>query len=534
MNRTGLYFLMLLSLTFFKYSHGQNTRIQVLGIGEKVNSPYDEQAPVLSPDQNSLYFTVSKHPQNTGGVKDLGDIWISKRDSAGNWDTPVRGGELLNNREYNAVIGFTHDGRTMYLIGHYLPGNKRPKSKGISVSYFNNGAWTFPQPVDIPYFENRSNTQSACLSYDGNIMMHAIESYNSRGAEDIYVSFRKADDTWTDVKNLGFDINTDFQEKTPYLAADNKTLFFSSNGLNGMGSMDLYMSKRLDDSWTKWSEPVNLGSPVNTRGRELYYFVIAGNDQAIFCSTQNSDGYGDIKYFQIMPEDVIEPVEETIIAMDNQIQETLEDESIIVVKGKIFDAENNDPLQAEVSFISYDEDKASTVRSDSATGDFQIELSSKSDFMIRVSAKGFMNVEESVQLNEFGQGLILKNYYLEPLNVGKVFKLKNVLFKRATSELIDSSYVELDMVFRMMEENPQINIELSGHTDNVGNARKNVQLSQERVEVVKEYLVDKGIDTERIIGRGYGGTMPVASNKTEETRRLNRRVEFKIIDSDTR
>jgi outer membrane protein OmpA-like peptidoglycan-associated protein len=142
-----------------------------------------------------------------------------------------------------------------------------------------------------------------------------------------------------------------------------------------------------------------------------------------------------------------------------------------------------------------------------------------------------MNVEESVVSAEYDQNLVLKNYYLEPLEVGKIFKLNNVLFHRATAKLIDSSYVELDVIYRMMEDNPEIMIELSGHTDNVGNARKNVALSQERVDVVKNYLVEKGIDEGRIRGTGYGGAQPIASNKSEETRRLNRRVEFKIIQN---
>ena len=179
------------------------------------------------------------------------------------------------------------------------------------------------------------------------------------------------------------------------------------------------------------------------------------------------------------------------------------------------------------------EEQVGAVDTEPETGEYQIEISSDENFLVRVGAKGFMNVEELINLSDYDQNLILKNYYLEPLEVGKVFKLNNVLFHRATADLIDSSYVELDNVYRMMFDNPGVSIELSGHTDNVGNARKNVDLSQERVEVVKQYLVDKGIQSDRITGKGYGGSKPIASNRTEETRRLNRRVEFKIIEGDT-
>jgi outer membrane protein OmpA-like peptidoglycan-associated protein len=520
-------------MSVFYPTHSQIARYQVVGIGQNVNSSYDEQAPLISPDGRKLYFTRTKHPENVGGTRDPGDIWISVKDSADNWNVPLNAGEQLNNRQYNAVIGFSNNGATMYLAGHYLPGNKRSKTKGISVSYFNNGNWTFPQPVEIPYFSNDSDEQSACLSYDGNIILHALESYNSKGAEDIYVSFRKTDGTWTDVKNLGSDINTEFQEKTPFLSADNKTIIFSSNGLQGHGSMDLFMSKRLDDTWENWSDPVNLGSPVNTNGRELYYYVIPGNDEVIFCSTQNSDGYGDIKYYKLLPEEVIPPLEEAIIAADSQIQEVIVGDDEVVLQGKVFNAEDNAPLEANVSIFLDSEIEIASIKTEPVSGEFQFELSSDNDFLIRVAAKGYMNVEESVNLREYDQNLILKNYYLEPLDVGKVFKLNNVLFHRATADLIDSSYIELDVVFRMMVDNPDISIELSGHTDNIGNAKKNVTLSQERVEVVKKYLANKGIEAERISGKGYGGTNPIASNKSEETRRLNRRVEFKIIERES-
>lgn len=512
---------------------GQVSRYQVEGIGPNINSGYDEQAPVLSPDGSKLYFTISKHPDNIGGTRDPGDIWISERDSAGNWKAPVNVGNILNNRQYNAVIGCTKDGESVYLSGHYLPGDKRPKTKGVSISRFNNGNWTFPEPVDIPYFRDYSEQQSGCLSYDGNIMLLAVESFSTRGAEDIYVCFRKTDGTWTDISNLGSSINTEYQEKTPFLSADNKTLIFSSNGFEGHGSMDLFMSRRLDDTWKNWSKPVNMGPPVNTKGRELYYFVVPGSDKVIFCSTQNSDGYGDIKYYTLLPEDVIQPVEELIIQAEPEIRETLEEKNALVVQGKVFDAENNNPLEAVVSFFSKDEEALTSVNTESGNGTFQFEISADHDFMIRVGAKGYMNIEEAIYVSTLDQNLILKNYYLEPLEVGKVFKLNNVLFQRATADLIDSSYVELDVVYRMMSENPEISIELSGHTDNVGNAKKNLELSQQRVEVVKQYLVNKGIDEQRITGKGYGGAQPIASNRTEETRRLNRRVEFRIVEGIT-
>jgi len=525
-----IFLVLIFFISCIEFSNSQVEKYQVVALGQNINTPYDEQAPVLSPDGARLYFTRAKHPSNQGGTKDPGDIWIAEKDSAGNWSVPFNPGLDFNYRQYNAVIGFADNGNTLYLAGHYLPGNKRAKTKGISVSYFNNGKWTFPQPVDIAYYSNYSDHQSGCLSYDGNIMLHSMETYGTRGAEDLYVSFRKTDGTWTDVKNLGSEINTQYQEKTPFLSADNKTLIFSSNGMGGYGSMDLFITKRLDDSWDNWSKPVNLGQPINTNGREMFYFVVPGSDEVIFCSTQNSDGYGDIKYYKLLPEDVIVPVEETIIAEDEAVQESIKERDALVLQGKVFSAETNEPLTANIKVLNLENVEMVSKDTEAGSGEFMIEIDSEQDFLVRVDAKGFMNIEENVTLSDFEQSLILKNYYLEPLEVGKVFKLNNVLFHRATANLVDSAFIELDIVSRMMADNPEISIELSGHTDNVGNAKKNVILSQERVDVVKQYLVEQGIDENRIEGKGYGGSQPIASNRAEETRRLNRRVEFKIIE----
>ena len=533
MKSKDIFFLIFIAgiLIFSFNGYGQVNKYQVIGIDSIINSSYDEQAPVFSPDGKALYFTRSKHPANIGGRKDKGDIWVSFKDPDGKWMTPVNIDQPVNNRQYNAVAGFSRDGNRMYLIGHYISDDKRTKTKGISYSEKRKGNWTSPIALDIPYFSNNSNDQSATVSYDGSIMLHSIESYNSRGAEDLYVNFKKTDGTWTDVRNLGSEINTYFQEKTPFLSADNRTLIFASNGHDGMGSMDLFISKRLDDSWKNWSKPVNMGQPINTQGRELYFFVIPGMDDAVFCSTQNSDGYGDIKYYQLLPEEVIPPIEEVLIASDTTVQEVVVERNSLVFRGNAYNAQNNEPVLATISIFLNNESEIATIDTDEGTGEYQLEISSNDEFLIRVGSKGFMNVEERISRSDFDQNILLKNYYLEPLVVGKVFKLNSVLFERASSNLIDSSYAELDNVFRMLEDNPDISIELSGHTDNVGNARKNVELSTERVEVVRQYLIDKGINATRIAGKGYGGTKPIASNRNEVTRRLNRRVEFKVIES---
>ena len=242
-----------------------STLLQAQNIPEtspSVNSTYDEQNPVLSPDGSTLYFTVGNHPLNIGGKKDPGDIWFSRREASA-WSAPVHRGPLLNARAYNAVAGVSASGEQMFLHGHYSLSQTPAKSQGISVSKNSDAGCTRPENISIPYFLNKSSTLSGSLSADNSIFVFSAESYGSQGVDDIYVAL-KQNGKWTEPKNLGRLINTPLQELSPSLSDDKQTLFFSSNGRQGHGSFDIYSTTRLDDTWTNWSAPVNLGPGFNS------------------------------------------------------------------------------------------------------------------------------------------------------------------------------------------------------------------------------------------------------------------------------
>ena len=263
-------------------------------LGPNVNSPYDEQNPVLSPDGQVLFFTRSKHPDNMGGKEDLADIWYCTMAEDGSWSQALNLGRPLNDRFPNAVIGFSPGGRLMYLRNYYINDHKNPVQQGISFSKGSSDGWSYPENLTIRYFLNKSEHQSISISVDGEIMVMSIESYGTYGAEDIYVSFIQRDGSWSEPKNLGATINTSYHEMTPYLAEDNTTLYFASNGHTGFGSRDVFSSNRLDDTWRNWTEPENLGSEINTPGMELSFFSPPAGEFDYVTSTQNSDGYGDI------------------------------------------------------------------------------------------------------------------------------------------------------------------------------------------------------------------------------------------------
>ncbi|HMQ01020.1 MAG TPA: hypothetical protein PKC24_14665, partial [Cyclobacteriaceae bacterium] len=285
--------LTLLSVLIFQTA--LNAQIIPPNAFQQLNSAYDEANPVLHPDSKTLYFTIAHHPDNIGGKKDPGDIWYSKLQEDQTWSAPMHAGAALNNRQYNAVAGFSADGAIMYLHNHYTSSGEAARTQGIAMSRRTAAGWSAPENIAIPYFLNRSAIQSGSISGSGKYFVFAADSYGSFGAEDLYVCTYQ-NGRWSEPCNLGVIINSAFQEMSPFLAADDVTLYFSTNGRGGKGSFDVYTSTRLDDSWTNWSIPQNLAA-VNTSGRELFFTLSADHTFALYTSTQNSDGYGDVKFW---------------------------------------------------------------------------------------------------------------------------------------------------------------------------------------------------------------------------------------------
>ena len=484
-----------------------------------VNSTYDEQLPVLSPDRTILYFTRSHHPGNVGGERDPGDIWSSFLYDDGTWSSPVNEKEL-NHTGFNGVIGFTLDARVLYLLNHYGDGNKQPGSPAISRVTRNGKRWSKPENIKNPYFSNRSSQYSGYLSPDGQYLLLTLESYQTVGGEDIYVCFNEGKGKWSEPKNLGKTINTSAQEFTPYLSPDNTTLYFSSNGHGGQGSSDVFMSKRQDDTWKNWTNPVPVPG-VNTQGREQGYRNYEGF--AIFSSTINSDGFSDLKFYAEDPEAKIKP----IVTLVDSVQEIPEEEITgNILYGTIKNSSNREAVLNPQLQVFVDNTPIEITGS-LERGYYEIALQTTGEYRFELNAPGYISTTESINIQET-TGAVEKNFLLQPIEVGTTVQLPNVLFQRGSPNILPESYPELDRVVDFMRSNPAVYIRLEGHTDNTGVAKHNIRLSKARVESVKEYLVEKGIRAKRITGKGYGGSKPIADNSNEETRRLNRRVEFTI------
>lgn len=512
-----------------------------------VNSFFDEQNPIISPDGQTLFFTVGNHPSNVGGKRDPGDIWFSRL-LDGQWSEPIHAGSLLNDRAYNAVAGFSDNGQQLFLHGHYDPSGERARTQGISISTNTGNGWSRPANISIPYYQNKSGLLCGTISQDGGVFVFSADTYGSHGVDDIYVSFNESG-KWTEPKNLGATINTQFQELSPSLSADGKTLYFSSNGLKGNGSFDIFSASRLDDSWTNWSTPKNLGPEINSPGRELYYRPTKSPDAAIFTSTINSDGYGDIKFYRspeppVITVATVDPPKDTVtndpivkisppqvdtvmdfVEVPREKSDELTPVNTLKVYGKVTNAKTGENIPATVSFVG---PAQPGLIAQSSNGGYTIEIPSTQEYTVSIEAKGYVSTMEKLNVNTYEMKELEMNFSLQPVALGTTVNLKNVLFAQTKADILPESYPELDLVVHFLQTNPNVRIELSGHTDNRGVHSDNVKLSLQRVNKVKEYLVTKGVESKRITGKGYGGTKPIASNDTEESRKMNRRVEFTI------
>lgn len=488
---------------------------------------FNEENPVLSPDGNTLYFTITNHPSNIGGRKDPGDIWYSTR-QGDNWSTPVHGGSLINDRAYNAVAGLNFRGDQLFLHGHYDPNNGVARTQGISIAVLNGAGWSRPANISIPYFLNKSSFISGTVTDDGSVFVFSAETYGSHGVEDIYVCFNKSG-SWTEPKNLGQVVNTTFQELSPSLSVDQMTLYFSSNGRKGYGSFDVYSSTRLDDSWTNWSPPVNMGQTINTSGRDLY-FRPHRLGTGIYTTTRSSDQYGDIGFWkqqETTPSDLVvklpTPVD-TVVELTQVSPPVIAPSNTIKVRGRITNAKTGEPINADIVLTA----AATSARTTSSQSGFLVEVEPSNQYTVTIEAKGYISAMEKLDVRQYSSRELEMNFALQPVAVGTTVNLKNVLFAQAKTEILPESFPELDLVVNFLQTNPNVRIELAGHTDNRGVHEDNVKLSLQRVNKVKAYLVGKGIESKRISGKGYGGTKPIASNDTEESRKMNRRVEFTI------
>lgn len=484
-------------------------------LSDNVNTKYMESKPVISPDGTRLYFARKNTPENIGGKRDDQDIYVSDLVN-GEWTFAHNIGRPLNDKLPNGICSVSPDGNTITVINaYYDDGNV---DDGVSVSRKTASGWSFPRRQIIDDYHNLSEYQDYFVSNSGKVLISAVQRRDSRGDQDLYVSFRTGEDSWSKPVNMGRVINTPKVEFAPFLASDNKTLYFASNGHRGFGESDIFYTRRLDDTWTNWSPPENIGRAINSIGWDGYYTISAKGDYAYFISTAGA-----------LSKVNFNPTDEDIFRIS--LSREAKPDPVVLVKGKVINAKTKQPINADIFYESFsDKNDNGVATSDPVNGDYKIVLPAGMKYGFRAEAKGFIAIsqnEDFSNVNNYQE--ITRDLELAPIQVGETVQLNNIFFVQSKAEILPDSEPELDRLLKLLLDNPALVIELGGHTDNQGNSSANLQLSEERALAIVNYLIKHGIDKKRLEFKGYGGTRPIASNASAESRQKNRRVEIKIL-----
>lgn len=481
------------------------TNLAPENLGTRINSAYDEFYPVISPDGKTLYYCRTAHPKNFGAKQ---DIWYSELQPDGFWGEAVNIGPPLNNDNANFVCSILPDNNTM-IVGNLYYSNGRT-GPGISVSYRTKKGWSFPQMLVIDDFHNRGPFVNYFLAADGKTLLMAIERDETYGEMDIYASFLLDNGNWSAPLNLGKDVNTAGTESTVFLAPDNRTLYFASEGHNGYGRQDVFMSRRLDDSWTKWSEPQNLGPSINTPDWDAYFSIPASGDYAYFVSGNNSFGGNDI--FRIPLPDELRP------------------KPVVLISGIVSDAKTRQPVEADIVVETLKNGRAVAIaHSDPETGRYTISLPLGDIYGFHAVADGYIAVNDNIDLLEQTHyEELMRNLHLAPIEAGQSIDLNNIFFATGKWELQPESHAELNRLAKLLTTNTQLQVSIIGHTDDVGEESDNQKLSERRAQAVVRYLVEQGVNKQQLTAKGLGESAPETPNISDEARERNRRVEFRI------
>ena len=477
-------------------------------VGGEVNRLPLQYFPVLTVDQQTMIFTGRR---GTTPQYDE-DIYVSQKNVEGNWATPVPISENINTPRNEGTCTVTADGRT--LIFTACEDRSGLGSCDLYITRRTGDRWSRPENLGHNV-NSRAWESQPSLSADGRTLYFVSDRAGGAGRRDIYVTQRQGDSTWTVAQNLGATINTARDEVSPFIHVNGQTLYFASNGRPGFGGFDVYVTERES---SQWSEPKNLGYPINTYQDQASLFITADGRDGYYSNEQNRDNNAirsEIYRFEL-PEQ---------IRVKNRSS---------YVQGTVYNAVTKEPLRADIELIDLRKKQSiSKVQSDSVTGHYLMVLTEGADYALYVNKKQFLfkslTFDYAVQANEEVPRPVTVDVYLDPLEKGKETVLNNLFFDTDKYEIKERSEPELHKVITFLKENPSVRITINGHTDNVGTAAYNQQLSANRAQAVYDYLVKAGIAPDRLDYQGYGSDKPVADNQTEAGRQKNRRIAFEIL-----
>jgi outer membrane protein OmpA-like peptidoglycan-associated protein len=492
--------------------------VNIINLGENVNSEFRDYGPVVVSDGSKIYFTSRR--KGTGGnifaddAQYFEDIYETQK-TGNSWTKARNAGTPLNTKEHDAVVGISPDGQQLFTYKDVNGGD-------IYVSKLRGSRWGNPESVSAK-INTKYHETKASLSFDGKTLYFiSNRSDLSLGGHDIFFSELDANGDWSTPQNIGNTINTPYDEADIFVHPDGRTLYFSSKGHNSIGGYDIF--KTVKDASGKWSTPMNLGYPINTPDDDIFFVITASGKIAYFSSFREG-GYGNHDLYEIQFLDTRKKTDDNDKPNADKVLVTL-------VKGTVIDAKTELPLEANIDIVDLETNNTvAQFITNSQTGKYIINLPSGKNYGINVNKETYLFHSENFDLPDTTdyQELIV-DIKLNRFETGTTITLKNVFFDYDKSTIRPESETELNNVINIMQKNVKIKVEISGHTDSKGSDEYNKNLSNERAKAVVEYLTKHGIAQSRLTYHGYGKEKPVATNDTDEGRQQNRRIEFTIIE----
>lgn len=472
-------------------------------LGDSINTQYDDYWPSISADGQTLVKTTNIPRSDNERILQE-DFFVSTKDSLGRWRPMEALAGLINTAANEGAQSLTADGKGMYITMCVNECN-------IFYSRLVRGQWSLPEKLTEPVNQPAASNKQPSVSADGRYLFFTSNRRGGYGGYDLYVATRDMQTgEWVEVKNLGPTINTPKNDVAPFIHFDGQTLYFASDGRKGLGGLDLFMSRRNEKG--EWGTPVNLGYPVNTHGEEQG-LIISSDAKTTYIASSREAGRGlDIYSFELP--DALKP----------QVSSYL--------RGVVVDAKTQVPISAEVVLANLKTGKDEMVSSsDPIDGAFFTSLPAATSYALQVNKRGYLLHSQSFLLDSTKtlQNPLTLRIELQPITVGSTAVLRNIYFEVNSFELKPESNVELGSLIRLLNENPTLWIEISGHTDSSGQPQFNNALSTNRAKEVVKYLISKGIDHNRLRAVGYGSSKPIAPNDSAENKAKNRRTEFKVL-----
>lgn len=496
--------LNLRDINFSRDAFKNPVNVNPVNMGSSINSENQEYSPAFAIDEKTIYIT--KRMGNLSDNRPNEDLYFAELNDE-SWDKVKDIGPPINTIENEGAFSISSDGNYIFFTSCSRNGGKGQCD--IWLTSKKNNRWDEPKnlqsPINTKYWESQPS-----ISSDGRMLYFSSDRPGGYGGTDIWVS-EFSNSGWSAPKNLGPTVNTSKDEQFPFIHSDNRTLYFSSNGHPGLGKSDLYLTRK--DVKLNWETPINMGFPINSRGQD-WNLVVARDGKTAYFSSDQLKGFGGLDIYTF------------------QLPEKLQAEKVSYLRGYVRDAITKQPLSANVELSPINGEPTTLTYAKPGNGMFLVPLKTNMKFALTIDKDGYLFYTEFYNMPAIQRDQPIELIIdLEKIELGNSVVLKNIFFDTDKSDIKDESKQELEKLIDFLSENNSIRIEISGHTDNVGDSKHNMVLSENRAKSVCDFLTNNGIEKSRLTYKGFGDTQPIKQNNTDENRAKNRRTEFKIIQT---